>query len=121
MPLPQDIANLLAVAIRDVIWYKDRVYDFLKSNGVPAVTLKEVRKLQKEGEPTIKTGHYVLSELEKFGDAGRVTTKRLLTSMNYWKDLQSVEAERRPKAEKSLAALKQACEAGVPGLKCASG
>jgi len=113
MPLPQDIANLLAVAIRDVIWYKDRVYDFLKSNGVPAVTLKEVRKLQKEGEPTIKTGHYVLSELEKFGDAGRVTTKRLLTSMNYWKDLQSVEAERRPKAEKSLAALKQACEASL--------
>ncbi len=31
MPLPPDISNLLAVAVRDVIWYKDSVYAFLLS------------------------------------------------------------------------------------------
>jgi len=110
MPLPQDIANLLAVAVRDVIWYKDRVYDFLKSNSVPAVVLKEVRKMQQDKAPTIKTVHYVLGELEKFGDSGWVTTKKLLTSMRYWKDLQSIEPDRKPKAEESLRALARACD-----------
>ena len=113
MPLPQDIANLLAVAVRDVIWYKDRVYDFFKSNNVPPVILKEVKKLQQEKVPTIKIVHYVLGELEKFGDAGWVISKKLLTSMHYWKDLQSIEPERKPKAEKSLAELRQACDAYI--------
>jgi len=111
MPLPQDIANLLAIAVRDVIWFKDRVYDFFRSNDVPPLILKEVKKLQQEKVPTIKIVHHVLAELEKFGDTGRVTTKKLLTSMHHWKDLQSIESDRKPKAEKSLAALRQACEA----------
>jgi len=110
MPLPQDIANLLAIAIRDVIWFKDRVYDFFKSNGVPAVILKEVRGMLQEKVPTIKIVHHVLGELEKFGDPGWVTTKKLLTSMRYWKDLQSIEPDRKLKAEKSLAALARACD-----------
>jgi hypothetical protein len=83
MQLPQDIANLLAVAVRDVIWYKDRVYDFFKANQIPPVVLKEAQRLQREKTPTIKVVHYVLGELDKFGDAGWVTTKRLLTSMYY--------------------------------------
>ncbi len=110
MPLPQDIANLLAVAVRDVIWFKDRVYDFFKSNGVPPVLLKEVKAMQREKVPTIKIAHHVFSELEGFGDSGWVTTKRLLTSMRYWKDLQSIEPDRKPKAEASLAALARACD-----------
>jgi hypothetical protein len=111
LPLPQDIANLLAVAVRDVIWFRDRVYDFFKSNGTPPVILGEVRTLQQEKTPTIKIVHHVLGELEKFGDEGWITTKKFLTSMNYWKDLESIEPDRKPKAEKSLATLRQACEA----------
>jgi hypothetical protein len=111
MALPQDIANLLAIAIRDVIWFKDRVYDFFRTNGVPPLLLKEVRTQQQEKVPTIKIVHHVLGELEKFGDSGWVTTKKLLTAMNYWKDLQTIEPERKAKAEKSLAALRQACDA----------
>jgi hypothetical protein len=111
MTLPQDIANLLALAVRDVIWFKPRVYDFLKSNGVPPLILKEVQVQQQEKVPTIKIIHHVLGELEKFGDAGWLISKRLLTSMNYWKDLQSIEPDRKPIAEKSLKALQQACAA----------
>jgi len=35
MRLPQDIANLLAVAIRDIIWFKNNVLSFLEDCGVP--------------------------------------------------------------------------------------
>ena len=111
MRLPQDIANLLAVAVRDVIWFKDRVYDYFQSNAVPLVILKEVQRFQQEKVPTIKIVHHVLGELEKFGDTGWVTTKKLLTSMNYWKGVETIEPERKLKAEKSLAALQQACDA----------
>lgn len=61
--------------------------------------------------PAIKIGHYILGELDKFGDAGWLTTKKLLTSIRYWKDLQSIEPDRKLKAEKSLAALVRACDA----------
>jgi hypothetical protein len=110
MTLPQDIANLLACAIRDAIWYKDRVYDFLKANQLPPTLLRETRKLQQEGMPTVKVIHYVLGELDKFGDSGWLTTKRILTSMHNWKDVHTIEAERQDKAKRSLAALRRGCE-----------
>ena len=66
--------------------------------------------MQREKVPTIKIAHHVFSELEGFGDSGWVTTKRLLTSMRYWKDLQSIEPDRKPKAEASLAALARASD-----------
>lgn len=110
MPLPQDIANLLAVAVRDVIWFKDRVYDFFKSSGVPAVILKEIKRMQQDKVPTIKVVHHVLGELEKFGDVGGMATKKMLTTMRYWKDLQSIEPDRKAKAEASLKALASACD-----------
>ena len=111
MRLPQDIANLLATAIRDVIWYKDRVYDFLKANQLPPALLKEAKKLQGEGLPTIKLVHHLIGELDKYGDEGWVTAKRMMTSMYYWKDTYTVEAERKEKAERSLKALRHGCEA----------
>jgi hypothetical protein len=111
MRIPQDIANLLACSIRDVIWYKDRVYDFLRANQIPPVLLKEARKLQQEGMPTIKLVHHLFDELEKFGDDGWVTSKRMLTSMYNWKDVHTIEVDRRERAERSLRALRQGCEA----------
>jgi hypothetical protein len=109
MRLPQDIANLLAVTIRDVIWFKDRVVDFFKSNQVPPLILKEVTKIQAT-TPTIKIVHYVLDELDKHGDTGWTTTRRILTALNNWKDLQTIEPDRKEKAKASLAALQKACE-----------
>ncbi len=53
MRLPQDIANLLAVAIRDVIWFKDNVCAFLEECGVPPSVMLQVRR-QKSETPTIK-------------------------------------------------------------------
>lgn len=111
MRLPQDIANLLAVAIRDVVWFKDRVYDFLKSSDVPPLILKEVRAQQRQKVPTIKTVHYVLDELDRFGESGWPITKRILTSMHYWKDTQSIDPDRLEAAQKSLNALRKGCEA----------
>lgn len=110
MRLPQDVANLLATAIRDVIWFKESVYSFLRSNDVPPVILKEVKEQQRQKVPTIKTVHYVLDELNSFGETGWPVTKKILTSMHYWKDVQSIPPERKEAARKSLAALQKGCE-----------
>ena len=109
MPIPTDIENLLAVAVRDVIWFKQSVYKFFSSNGVPPLVLKDVRRLQADNVPTIKIVHHVLGELDLLGDVGVVTAKRLLTSMNNWKDLGSIQAERRGQAASSLEAFRLAC------------
>jgi len=93
MRLPQDIANLLAVAIRDVIWFKDNVFAFLEECGVPPAIMIEVRR--RRSEPTIKTVHYVLDQLATKGDDGATVSKALLTNMHYWKDIHTVPQERR--------------------------
>lgn len=110
MRFPQDVANLLATTIRDVIWYKESVYSFLKSNGVPPIILKEVKEQQRQKLPTIKTVHYVLEELDSFGESGWPVAKKILTSMHYWKDTLSIAPERKEAALKSLAALQKGCE-----------
>jgi Restriction endonuclease len=111
MRLPLDIANLLAFSIRDIIWYKDQIYEFLSANGVPSVLLKEVKKQQNDKIPTLRIVHHLLSELDKFGDSGWAISKKLLTSMHYWKGIENVELTRRTAAEKSLKALRKGCEA----------
>lgn len=111
MRLPPDIANLLALSIRDIIWYKDRIYDFLSTNQVPPVLLKEVKKQQNDKVPTLRIVHHLLGELDKFGNAGWVITKKLLTSMYHWKGIENVELTRKANAEQSLKALRKGCEA----------
>jgi hypothetical protein len=108
MRLPHDIANLLAIAIRDVLWYKDSVFAFCKDCEVPRILLAEVKKQQQAGTPTIKTVHSLLDSLDNYGEEGWVTAKRILTKMNYWKDMHSIPEERRTTAAKSLAALREA-------------
>jgi hypothetical protein len=108
MPLPQDIANLLAIAIRDVIWYKDKVLSFFKDCSVPPILLKQVKKEKEEGMATVKLVHLLLEELDKFGDEGWRVSKTMLTKMVYWKDLHSIAADKRATAEKSLHALRSA-------------
>ena len=50
MRLPQDMSNLLAVAIRDVIWFRNNVRAFLKQCGVSGTILAELP----EDAPTVK-------------------------------------------------------------------
>jgi|SRR5579864_4409248 len=106
MRIPQDVANPLAVAIRDVLWYKPKVLAFFKDCELPRKLLAEVKEQQSTGTATIKIVHFVLDELDKYGDAGWVVAKRILTKMNYWKDTNSIEPERKQKALASLAAFR---------------
>ena len=104
--MPQDIANPLAVAIRDVLWYKANVLSFYKECGLPKTLVTEVQKQQQAGTPTIKTVHYILDDLDAYGDEGWVIAKRILTKMNFWKDMKSIAPERRQQAAESLAAFR---------------
>ena len=106
MRVPQDIANPLAIAIRDLLWYKPNVLSFYKDCELPKAILTEVKKQQQAGTPTIKTVHYILDELAAYGDEGWVIAKRILTKINYWKDLKSIAPDRRQQAVASLAAFR---------------
>jgi hypothetical protein len=101
--IPQDLANLLAVAIRDVIWFKDNVRSFLTQCGVDAGILGELPR----SEPTIKLVHYVLSRLDKLGSHGRPPAQEMLTRMYYWRDLHTIPAERKDQAIRSLKEFRQ--------------
>jgi hypothetical protein len=106
MRLPQDVANLLAVTIRDAIWFKGNVFAFLNDSGVPRSIMIEVERIQ--AEPTIKIVHFVLDELAKKGDDGFKVARTMLTKVHYWKDVRSLPAERRGAAIESLKALQEA-------------
>jgi hypothetical protein len=107
LALPPDIANLLAVSIRDVIWFKDSVYSYLKNCGVTKSVLEEVRRI-KGDTPTIKIVLRVLDRLDEMGEDGDKAAKSMLTTMFYWNDLHSVSSERRDSAIASLKALREA-------------
>jgi len=104
MRLPQDIANLLAVAIRDVLWFKDNVRSFLRGCGVDSGLLAEMPS----DSATIKLVHHVLNRLGSLGKAGENPVKQMLTRMYYWKDIHTIPAERKDKALASLKELQKA-------------
>lgn len=108
MRLPQDIANLLAVTIRDVIWFKGNVQAFLKECGVPKFIMLDVARMQQI--PTIKIIHHVLDRLAEKGDEGLPIAQKLLTKMYYWNDLHTIPADRKSQAIESLKALREAYE-----------
>jgi len=106
MTLPQDLANILAITIRDVIWYKNNVFSFLEKCGVPSSIMLELKRNRKEA--TIKLIHKVLDDLGKKGDEGWTITRKMLTEMHYWKDIHSIEVDRKSKAVNSLKELQKA-------------
>ncbi len=111
MRVPQDIANLLAIAIRDVLWYRPNVLSFFKDCELPKQLLLDVKEQQQAGTPTIKTVHFVLDGLDAYGDDGWVIAKRILTKMNYWKDMKSIAPERKQQAADSLGAFRAVMKA----------
>ncbi|MBN1461342.1 MAG: restriction endonuclease [Armatimonadetes bacterium] len=106
MRLPQDMANLLAVAVRDVIWFKTAVRSFLKECGVPRTLLDEIASTHKD-VPTVKLIHHLLDRLDSFGEEGAQVVRAMLTKMHYWKDAHTIPADRKDVAMASLKALQQ--------------
>jgi hypothetical protein len=107
MKVPQDIANLLALAIRDLLWHRDRVTAFLADCNVPEGIMVEVRKMVSAKTPTIKVVHHVLDRLSDQGDDGWQVSRTMLTKIYYWNDLHSVAAERKDQAVASLKAFRE--------------
>lgn len=108
MKLPQDLSNLLAVAIRDVIWFREDVDSFLEGCGVPQAIMIEVERLRGRDAQTIKKVRYVLGELDRKGEDGWPIARKILTDMYYWKDIHSIQADRKDKATASLQELQKA-------------
>jgi hypothetical protein len=113
MRLPQDIANLLAVAIRDVIWYRNNVRTFLKQCGVGAHILAELP----DNTPTVKLVHHVLDRLDSLGASGERAVRQMLTRMYYWKDIHTVPPDRKDQALDSLRELQKAYKKHESQLK----
>lgn len=104
--LPEDIARLLALCIRDLLWYKNSVISFLKDAGVPRAILLEAER--SKDLPTLKLIPIVLERLYSHGDDGYKVARAMLTKIYYWKDIHSVPPDRKDNAVKSLKALQQA-------------
>jgi hypothetical protein len=79
--LPQDLANLLAVATRDVLWFKPSVLGFLTACGVESALMKDVKRLQLQSVPTIKILQSLYERLDTFGEAGEPILRKMLTDM----------------------------------------
>jgi hypothetical protein len=108
--LPSDIESLLAVAIRDAIWFKPQVQVFLKQSGVPPTVLGEVKQMYTQGKYTIPVIQHVFSRLEVFGEDGFIVARRMLTTVHNWKAFSSLPMEQQPKGRKVVAELRKACE-----------
>jgi hypothetical protein len=104
--LPQDISNLLAIAIRDLIWYKEKIISFFNECCVPKSIIIQVEK--NKHQATIKTVQFVLDELFAKGDDGYNVAKTILTKIYYWKDIYSIPIDRKDKAISSLKELQKA-------------
>jgi hypothetical protein len=110
MRIPQDLANLLAIAIRDVIWFRNNVRSFLAENGVPTSILIETDAMRRDKKATIPIIHHVLDRLGDKGDDGFAVTRKMLTRIFYWNDLHSVPADRKDSAINSLKAFREGYE-----------
>lgn len=95
MRIPQDIANLLAVAIRDLIWFKQKVLAFLEECGVPPAIMVEAHRLDRDKTPTIKIVQHVLDRLAGKGDGGAQVPRTMLIRIYSWKDPHTLPADRK--------------------------
>ena len=106
MRLPQDIANLLAHCIKNLIWYKDSIISFLEECGVPSNIIIQVKR-QKD-IPTLKLVPMVFEQLYTKSDKGFQIARTMLTKIYYWKDIHSVPPDRKDEAIASLRELQKA-------------
>jgi hypothetical protein len=107
MKIPQDISNLVAICIRDVLWFRQNVTNFIEECGVPAGIMVEVRRMAKDKTPTIKVIHHVLERLGGQGEEGAGPARLMLTKMYYWNDLHTIAPDRKDQAIASLKAFRE--------------
>ncbi|SRR6266487_215446 len=110
MRLPQDLANLLAIAIRDVIWFQKNVRSFLAESGVASAVLIETDTMRRDKKATIPIIHHVLDRLAENGPEGFAVARKMLTRIFYWNDLHSVPSDRKDSAINSLKAFREGYE-----------
>jgi hypothetical protein len=106
MRIPQDITNLLARCIRDLIWYKASIFSFLRECGVPESIMLGIER--NRDTPTLKIVPRVLERLYSKGDEGYEVARKMLTKIYYWKDIHTVPPDRKDEAVRSLKQLQQA-------------
>jgi hypothetical protein len=109
MRLPQDLSNLLAVAVRDAIWFKRNVKSFFKDCRIPQPFLNQAQKLL-DAEPTIKVVQFLLDKLDMAGEIGELPQRFMLTKMVRWKDFHTLPLDKQDQAKKSIRALQRAYE-----------
>lgn len=104
--LPEDLVSLFAVASRDVIWYKDKLFRFLRRRGVPEEVVLAMER--KKTRPTIKHCQYLVDEMEQRGQEARETLRKVIQRVADWQDLTHLEPEKKLTAMKSQKRLKKA-------------
>ena len=110
MQIPEDLKRLLAVAIRDALWYKRSVNAFLRSCGLPQDVLRKAMAALAT-TPTVQVIPEVLDDLQALGAAGDLPLRKLFTAICNWKDFSSLEADKREQARESVTLLKAAYDA----------
>ena len=74
MEIPQDLQSLLSLAIRDAIWFKEKIAAFLKSCGLPPGIQRRAAASLKSSQ-TVKVIPVVVAELQSLGAEGDLPLK----------------------------------------------
>src|SRR6266508_3453416 len=107
--LPEALVSRFAVALRDVLWFRDRIERFLDRAGVPPPIMRDVRASR--SEPTIKKALRVIDLLEQSGQPGASVIQTLFAQLADWGDLSHLDPEKRQVALRSQRALKEEIKA----------
>jgi hypothetical protein len=107
--LPEALVSRFAVALRDVLWFRDRVERFLQRAGVPPAIMRDVRASRSDA--TIKKAQRVIDLLEQSGASGATVIQSLFTQLADWSDLSHLDGEKRKLALRSQHALKEEIKA----------
>jgi hypothetical protein len=102
--MPEALVSRFAVAVRDVLWFRDRVERFLERAGVPRAIMADVRRSREEA--TVKKCQRVIDLLEQSGPAGHQTIQNLFAQISEWSDLTHLKPEKRQVAQQSQRDLK---------------
>lgn len=102
--LPEALVSRFAVAMRDVLWFHEKVARFLERAGVPHPIMADVRA--NRSDPTIKKAQRVIDLLEQSGPSGAAVIQSLFAQLAEWKDLSHLDTEKRRVALGSQRALK---------------
>jgi len=103
--LPESLVSRFAVALRDVLWFRNRVERFLERAGVPRAIMRDVQASR--SDPTIKKAQRVIDLLEQSGPSGTTVIQNLFAQLADWSDLSHLDGEKQKIALRSQKALKE--------------